>query len=134
MQTPQTYKTPVQTPSGFPPQHQGTQPGDMHVMNPVPVTDNPNYRPAGKLEGRAAIITGADSGIGQAVAIAFAKEGADVAAAYLQEGSKRRGYAQSRGGPRKALSSAALRPQERGGCEGRRRPRRPPSSGTSTCS
>jgi NAD(P)-dependent dehydrogenase (short-subunit alcohol dehydrogenase family) len=87
MQTPQTYKTPVQTPSGFPPQHQGTQPGDMHVMNPVPVTDNPNYRPAGKLEGRAAIITGSDSGIGQAVAIAFAKEGADIAVAYLQEGS-----------------------------------------------
>jgi len=87
MDTPQTYRTPVQTPSDFPPQHQATQPGDMHVMNPAPVTDNPNYRPSGKLEGRVAIITGADSGIGQAVAIAYAKEGADIAVAYLQESS-----------------------------------------------
>lgn len=87
METPQTYRAPVQAPSSFPPQHQPTQPGDMHVMEPGPVVDSPNYRPAGKLEGRAAIITGADSGIGQAVAIAFAKEGADIAVAYLQEGS-----------------------------------------------
>jgi NAD(P)-dependent dehydrogenase (short-subunit alcohol dehydrogenase family) len=87
METPQTYRTPVQTPANFPPQHQDTQPGDMNVMNPRPVTDNPNYRPAGKLEGRVAIITGADSGIGQAVAIAFAKEGADIVVPYLQEDS-----------------------------------------------
>jgi NAD(P)-dependent dehydrogenase (short-subunit alcohol dehydrogenase family) len=87
METPQTYRTPVQTPSSFPPQHQSTQPGDTHAMDPGPITDNPNYRPAGKLDGRVAIITGADSGIGQAVAIAFAKEGADISVAYLQEAS-----------------------------------------------
>lgn len=87
METPQTYRTPVQTPSSFPPQHQGTQPGDSHVMNPAPVTDNPHYKPSARLEGRVAIITGADSGIGQAVAIAFAKEGADIVVPYLQEDS-----------------------------------------------
>lgn len=87
METPQTYRTPVQTPSVFPPQHQGTQPGDMNVMNPVPVTDNPNYKPSGRLAGRVAVITGGDSGIGQAVAIAFAKEGADIVVPYLQEDS-----------------------------------------------
>lgn len=47
-------------------------------MNPIPKTESPDYKPAGKLEGKVAIVTGADSGIGAAVAIAFAKEGADV--------------------------------------------------------
>lgn len=87
METPQTYRTPVQTPTVFPGQHQDTQPGDSHVMNPQPVTDNVNYRASGKLQGRVAIITGGDSGIGQAVAIAFAKEGADIVVPYLQEDS-----------------------------------------------
>lgn len=54
-------------------------------MNPVPVTDNPNYTGSGKLNGRAAIITGGDSGIGQAVAVAFAKEGADVVVAFYSQ-------------------------------------------------
>lgn len=53
-------------------------------MNPEPQTEDPNYKAAGKLEGKTAIITGGDSGIGQAVAIAFAKEGADVAIGYLE--------------------------------------------------
>ena len=87
MQTPQTYRTPANTPASFPAQHQGTQPGDSNIMNPVPITDNPNYRPSGRLAGRVAIVTGGDSGIGQAVAIAFAKEGADVVVPYLQEDS-----------------------------------------------
>ncbi|MER2001253.1 MAG: glucose 1-dehydrogenase [Carnobacterium inhibens] len=47
-------------------------------MSPVPKNESPDYKPAGKLEGKVAIVTGADSGIGAAVAIAFAKEGADV--------------------------------------------------------
>jgi len=46
--------------------------------SPVPKNESPDYKPAGKLEGKVAIVTGADSGIGAAVAIAFAKEGADV--------------------------------------------------------
>lgn len=54
-------------------------------MRPQPIYDDPNYRAAGTLEGKAAIITGGDSGIGRAVAIAFAKEGADVALVYLNE-------------------------------------------------
>ena len=54
-------------------------------MEPKPVSEDAKYRGSGKLEGKVAIITGGDSGIGKAVAIAFAKEGADVAIAYLEE-------------------------------------------------
>jgi NAD(P)-dependent dehydrogenase (short-subunit alcohol dehydrogenase family) len=79
-----TYKEPAaQTPNQFPQQKQVRQPGDTGMMNPVPVTDNAKYVGSGKLKDRAAIITGGDSGIGQAAAIAFAKEGADVAIVYL---------------------------------------------------
>ena len=54
-------------------------------MNPMPIVDNPEYKGSGKMAGRTAVITGGDSGIGQAVALAFAKEGADVAVLYLNE-------------------------------------------------
>jgi NAD(P)-dependent dehydrogenase (short-subunit alcohol dehydrogenase family) len=54
-------------------------------MQPRPDSDGEQYRPAGKLENMVALITGGDSGIGRAVAIAFAKEGADVAIVYLNE-------------------------------------------------
>src|SRR5215212_3588501 len=67
----------------FPPQHQDHQPGLETEMRPTPKSDR--YRACGKLDGKAAIITGGDSGIGRAVAIAFAKEGADVAIVYLEE-------------------------------------------------
>jgi NAD(P)-dependent dehydrogenase (short-subunit alcohol dehydrogenase family) len=69
----------------FPPQHQDQQPGVQSQMNPAPVSEDARYKPAGKLKDKAAIITGGDSGIGRAVAIAFAKEGADVAIVYLNE-------------------------------------------------
>jgi NAD(P)-dependent dehydrogenase (short-subunit alcohol dehydrogenase family) len=54
-------------------------------MKPLPLAEDPYYRPAGKLTGKSAIITGGDSGIGRAVAIAFAREGADVCIVYLNE-------------------------------------------------
>lgn len=54
-------------------------------MNPRPEFDNAAYKAAGKLKDKVALITGGDSGIGRAVAVAFAKEGADVVLVYLNE-------------------------------------------------
>jgi NAD(P)-dependent dehydrogenase (short-subunit alcohol dehydrogenase family) len=65
--------------------YQDHQPGKRSEMDQKPVVDDPNYRAAGKLNGKVALITGADSGIGLATAIAFAKEGADLAIMYLNE-------------------------------------------------
>lgn len=69
----------------FPPQHQQGQPGRKTEMSPEPKTEDPGYRASGRLTGRMALITGGDSGIGRAVAILFAKEGADVTIVYLNE-------------------------------------------------
>jgi NAD(P)-dependent dehydrogenase (short-subunit alcohol dehydrogenase family) len=68
-----------------PPQHQSVKPGHQGEMIPKPLIDDPDYLPAGKLKDKVALITGADSGIGQAVAVAYAKEGADVVVVYLNE-------------------------------------------------
>jgi NAD(P)-dependent dehydrogenase (short-subunit alcohol dehydrogenase family) len=68
-----------------PPQEQDRQPGIEAEMTPRPRAEDPGYRGSGKLEGKVALITGGDSGIGRAVAIAFAKEGADIAIVYLDE-------------------------------------------------
>lgn len=69
----------------FPPQHQEHQPGSEAAMHPRPEAEGRHYRGSGKLSGKVAIITGGDSGIGRAVAIAFAKEGADIVIVYLEE-------------------------------------------------
>lgn len=68
-----------------PPQSQDTQPGIENEMRPKPDSGQDSYRGSGKLRGKRALITGGDSGIGRAVAIAFAREGADLAVAYLNE-------------------------------------------------
>jgi len=60
-------------------------PGTLHAMRRKPDHGEESYRGSGRLEGKRAIITGGDSGIGRAVAIAFAREGADVLIAYLSE-------------------------------------------------
>lgn len=72
-------------PVSFPAQHQDTQPGHEHMMNPRPVFDNPSHVGTGKLKDKVAIITGGDSGIGKAVSILYAKEGADIAIVHLNE-------------------------------------------------
>jgi NAD(P)-dependent dehydrogenase (short-subunit alcohol dehydrogenase family) len=69
----------------LPPQHQGHQPGHESEMTPKPKAEKRGYKGSGKLDGRVALITGGDSGIGRAVAIAFAKEGADISIVYLDE-------------------------------------------------
>lgn len=68
-----------------PPQTQSQQPGIESEMTPEPIYDDQDYQGSGKLAGKTALVTGGDSGIGRAVAIAFAKEGANVAIAYLNE-------------------------------------------------
>lgn len=67
------------------PEQQQEPPGKTASMQPVPDHGEKSYRGAGKLQGKVALITGGDSGIGKAVAIAFAREGADILISYLNE-------------------------------------------------
>jgi NAD(P)-dependent dehydrogenase (short-subunit alcohol dehydrogenase family) len=76
---------PADQSSSIPPQEQDRQPGRQAEMRPRPKAEMEGYRAASKLEGKVALISGGDSGIGRAVAIAFAKEGADIAILYLEE-------------------------------------------------
>ncbi|MCU0532611.1 MAG: SDR family oxidoreductase [Hydrococcus sp. Prado102] len=68
-----------------PPQTQESQPGRESEMTPKPQSEDSKYKGSDKLKEKVALITGGDSGIGRAVAIAYAKEGADVAIVYLNE-------------------------------------------------
>ena len=68
-----------------PPQHQDKQPGIESKMHPKPIYIDADYVGSNKLEGKVAIITGGDSGIGRAVAVHYAVEGADVVVSYLDE-------------------------------------------------
>jgi NAD(P)-dependent dehydrogenase (short-subunit alcohol dehydrogenase family) len=72
-------------PKEVPPQHQNQQPGLQNEMTPSPQSEGELYVGSGKLTDKVALITGGDSGIGRAVAYAFAKEGARVAVMYLNE-------------------------------------------------
>lgn len=72
-------------PKEFPLQHQDHQPGTEDQMQPEPQSVDPSYKGSDKLKGKVALITGGDSGIGKSAAIYFAKEGANIAIAYLEE-------------------------------------------------
>lgn len=76
---------PAPKPQQMPPQHQNRQPGIEEDMTPQPQSFMAHYAGSGKLKDSVALITGGDSGIGRAVAIGYAKEGADVAIVYLNE-------------------------------------------------
>src|SRR5205809_5661952 len=94
--TPRTPRTPrtrprsaerrvKQYPKNPLPQQEQDKPGLEHKLKPRPMYTAPAYRSAGKLSGKTALITGGDSGIGRAVAVLFAREGADVAITHLPE-------------------------------------------------
>lgn len=72
-------------PTSQPPQQQDQQPGLEHEMTPQPEYIRAGYKGSGKLQGKVALITGGDSGIGRSVAVHFAREGADVAINFLSD-------------------------------------------------
>ena len=77
--------TPIKQPKPPFKKQQQQPPGLESALNPAPRFEAPRYKPAGKLQGQVALITGGDSGIGRAVAVLYAREGADVAIVYLPE-------------------------------------------------
>ncbi len=84
-----------------PEQEQKDQPGMEYLMEPRPIFDNPKYKGSGKLKDKVAIITGGDSGLGRACAVAFVKEGAKVVIPYYnehQDAAETKEYLESLGG------------------------------------
>lgn len=79
------FRNYMNIPYTFAPQHQDLSPGIESIMIPVPISDDPNYIGSNKLIDKIAIVTGGDSGIGRAVSIAFAKEGANLVIVYLSD-------------------------------------------------
>lgn len=75
----------TETKQTFPPQHQNEQPGIESKMTPRPQFESKPYQASGKLKEKVALITGGDSGIDRALAVTFAKKGADVVIVYLNE-------------------------------------------------
>ena len=75
----------IKIPITFKGQHQSVQPGMEYKMEPLPIFENPNYSPSDKLKNKTVIISGGDSGIGRAISVLFAKEGADIVINYLNE-------------------------------------------------
>lgn len=76
---------PRSRPKKLPAQHQDSQPGKEYKMTPQPEYIRPSYLGSAKLQGKVAIVTGGDSGIGRAVSVHFAREGANVVIVYLNE-------------------------------------------------
>ena len=68
-----------------PPQHQNYVVGLENIMEPRPIFDNPNYKGSNKLKDKVIILTGGDSGLGRAAAVAYAKEGANLVIPYYNE-------------------------------------------------
>src|SRR5918994_3922914 len=100
-------------PMGQPAQQQDV-PGIQSKMTPVPDCGEESYRGSGRLTGKAAVITGGDSGIGRAVAIAYAREGADVLISYLSEDSDAeevKGYVEKAGRKATLVKGDISRPQ-----------------------
>ena len=108
-------------------------PGTLDAMRRKPDHGEDSYRGSGRLAGKKAIITGGDSGIGRAVAIAFAREGADVLIAYLNEHDDAQETAQAGREGRPPGRPGPRRPRRPGRTAGRSSTARSRSSAASTC-